>query len=143
MCLTTRRILPNVTLRDKVVYKILRKWEDGLYTPFQYHEIKCRGIKADGDRIISRHCWGLRRTVSEGYVHAYKKLEDAQRVIKTWQYKPENNIIVKCVIPAGTLYFNSFDRVEICAKQMIISEQQWNALNNKNNENESEENLSE
>lgn len=67
-------------------------------------KIGCDTIFSDPDRIVEK-----------GYIHAYTSI-DAARL--DWTYKL-GAIIYRCVIPAGTEYFEG-KKKDICARQIIF-----------------------
>lgn len=129
MCLTTKRILPNVALKDIEVYKVfLMKDDDSeLVSPHQfthYHN-DVEEITPFSKRVLSERKMGclFEREVGEGYIHAWQDKKHAH-LSAMWisldfcHYVP---IICKCVIPKGTLYFKG-EKNDICAKKLKIVE---------------------
>lgn len=128
MCLTTKRILPNVALKDIEVYKVfLMKDDDGeLVSPYQFahYQNDVEEIIPFSKRILSERRMGclFEREVGEGYIHAWQhesfaRLSACNASLHFVHYTP---VIRKCVIPKGTLYFKG--TTDICAKKLKIVE---------------------
>lgn len=53
--------------------------------------------------------------ITDGYIHAYT---GTGRYAHEWECL--NDVIIKCIIPPGTKYYQSYDRDTICAQTLII-----------------------
>lgn len=135
MCLTTKRILPNVALKDIEVYKVyLMKDDDSeLVSPYQfthYHN-DVEEITPFSKRVLSKRRMGcfFEREVREGYIHAWQHKSSARLAAcyaclsacyTSLDFAYSTPVIWKCVIPKGTLYFKG--NTDICAKKLKIVE---------------------
>lgn len=123
MCLFTKQICPLRARRDIVCYKCFLLRGRVLVSPY-------RGMKAYlgstmkayplrknfGEQCTCIDNLTYRQRISEGFIHAFVD-------------KPKKSpfIVVKCIIPKGTLYYKSTNNItylhkEICAKTIILKE---------------------
>ena len=122
MCLITAN--PSIVAqRDIECYKLLIKNDVGNTSPYIRASYRIPSTVTDAT-IIERVAIIPRGShieyhVSEGFLHCYRYLHTVERVNEVI-FHEENTVIVKCIIPKGTLcYYN--DR-EICAKQLKLIE---------------------
>ena len=144
MCLNTYQKKPKKAHKDIKVYKVLEKMDckDNVVkykapffpnflgnTDFYYYEPgKLHKPTRDGDE---KKYWsiqpdithpGVIRKVSEGWLHAYRREEDAKKHV---YYNPpagyDKKVIVKMIIPKGSEYYVNFNGSEIAADKLV-----WN-----------------
>lgn len=111
MCLTKKNIIPRIALKDIVVYKYLKRNEEGeLCTIFTDNVVKIGGIYKgefnyyDYSGLPSSSSNFIEslfsKVIDTGYIHSY--------VISENMFA--NKVCVKCIIPRGTLYFIGKDK---------------------------------
>lgn len=127
MCLYTKQICPLRARKDIVCYKEVIHNDHLFITPFQGYVIKDdlpRKIQICDQKtieIIKSPFWqrSYRHMVFGGMFHAYAKLDRAMVSLIT--AKP-HSVIIKCIIPKGTLYYKGVRGIEICARTLILQE---------------------
>lgn len=132
MCLTTKRIFPNVALKDIEVYKVFRMKSDGsaLISPFMdnVYPMGTEVITPESKKILSWRVPGesLRnRRISEGYIHVCGNLARTcliQQGLDILYDEAQECVVWKCVIPKGTLYFRNKKEDDLCAKKIRLVE---------------------
>ena len=121
MCLFLKKEneLINLAKKDIPCYKLLsrRKSDDGtthLRTPFMQDEVDYGiTVKAKGEHgtTIEFSDWEegrfefSRKLMGEGFIHTFKTIEDADITLLSHDYAIYNPVLVKCVIPKGTWYY--------------------------------------
>lgn len=109
---------------DIIVYKVVNKISDNKYesifVKYVYEKdkvnngsISIRTAMTEGQPNI--------RTVEEGF-HSYKCLEDAKldhQIRKVCNFR--NAVIIKCVIPKGSIFYNGFQKIGINGPVRIIT----------------------
>jgi hypothetical protein len=122
MCLYSKKKLPKVSKQDVVCYKVLKKVyvEDYMVseirTPYENSpigdstisgiiEFRATGKKRVSD--LSTELYGYKCEVSGGYIHTCKTQKDAKCIVQhlRWFLFDPDILVYKCVIPAGTRYF--------------------------------------
>lgn len=133
MCLYTRQILPIRAKKDITCYKTLRPVP--LYnadstigpaarfeTPFMNTPVNVPGTLIPGRCFLKFPLYRNRDNklymynIDKGFIHAYTRQGEAEKCI-SFPFV----VIAECTIPKGTLYFISYDKEEICAKQLILN----------------------
>lgn len=143
MCLYSKNKLPKVSKQDIVCYKVLKKevsfdWDASemelvIRTPYENSPIGDRTIngkikfRATGKKKVSdsiEYC-GYKYEVGGGYIHTCKTKKDAQRIVEhlRWFILDPNILVYKCVIPAGTRYFEGATNPEKANTSGYASEQ--------------------
>lgn len=140
MCLQSKWIFPRKAKKDIVCYKVLVKNANGfLKTPYQKFPIgyikelpitveggKGKSIKQYIKNIIFIYkqipsIISQLKCKEEGYIHAFNNLNNAELFVYCYNtFYDERLIVIKCIIPKGTLFHIS--ACEICAKKMEILE---------------------
>jgi hypothetical protein len=132
MCLYTKQILPIRARKDITCYKVV--------VVSQHNGVKLFRSPYYGVRLylgepyvalpINRRLPLLFRRqiifngihmVEEGYSHCYTDYEFAKDrcAFISNEYGSPTTCILECIIPKGTLYFKSDDKIEICAKEIL------------------------
>ena len=119
MCLINQiNIKPCVAQEDIKVIKLLKNQKDGSYvTPFQNVSVTLNStLCAEGDTDITvTGCDGYRKEIGGGYVHAKLRMSP---------YDKDNDIVgVVAYISKGTEYFVDIYVSEVCAKQLLITDE--------------------
>jgi len=131
MCLTTKRIFPNVALKDIEVYKVYMMKDDDsdLISPIM-DNVYPKGtevITPESKKILSWRAPGeslWNRRVAEGYIHVCGNLARAcliQLELDILCDETQECVVWKCVIPKGTLYFRG-ENDDLCAKKIRLVE---------------------
>lgn len=118
MCLVTNTSIPIILDKDLVVYKVLYRWGNGVYSIYRdyrydigkkYHieEIGVEPSYSEEGKIPDEYC------IFEAY-HACITLDGANEHLGTGYH------IYKCVIPKGSKVFYAEDRPEIASDTIII-----------------------
>lgn len=140
MCLYSKKKLPKVSKQDVVCYKVLKKVyvEDynlsEIRTPYENFPIGNNTINgkiefcATGKKTVSdlsTELYGYKYEVSRGYIHTCKTKKDAQSIVEQlrWFILDSNILVYKCVIPAGTRYFEGATNPEKANTRGYASEQ--------------------
>lgn len=101
MCLETNQTIPNVATKDIIVYKMLEK-DDSSCKFRSFHKLV--PIKL-GETYYSNFTFDSERNVLMG-LHSYAKKKETIRDIKASLVSSGYiGLIVKCVIPKGSLYY--------------------------------------
>lgn len=120
MCLVTNTPIPTILDKDLVVYKVLYKLGNRIYSIYQdyrydigkvYHDEEIGMEPVDKDQIL-----GYR--VFEAY-HACTTLERANDHLGT------EHRIYKCIIPKGSKVFFDRDCDDIASDTIIIKRRLW------------------
>lgn len=124
MCLITKQILPIRARKDIVVYKVLEVHRSHVYgktfrTPYRWTPVTLHTtLYARGNvykkRIPSLE--SLKYEVGRGYIHCYTSM----RALRKYNIYGGSTTAVKCIIRKGTLYYKSYDDIEICATQVDV-----------------------
>lgn len=131
MCLTINHRNKKTATKPIPIYKILLHCDDGtISAPYRtYYDYKIGEIIEDvvAENIVKS---GSIRTVYSGFIHAFKTLTDASKVLEAYKKQYENNLkrlkatpcIYKAEIPKGSKYYEG-DKHDICSKQILIIKQ--------------------
>ena len=143
MCLYSKNNLPKVSKQDVVCYKVLKKNVSfdrdvpemviKISTPYENFPIGNNTINgkiefcATGKKKVSdsiEHS-GYKYEVGGGYIHTCKTKKDAQSIVEhlRWFILDSNILVYKCVIPAGTRYFEGATNPEKANTRGYASEQ--------------------
>lgn len=124
MCLIleeTDHIEAKYSTQDIVCFKIYIKTADGFYkSPYKRDFMPAFNIIIEEDSF-SPTC---KDEVYFGY-HSFARLSDALSLYKMWVQTLWEPIIVKCIIPAYTLYFEgtfSSKKDSYCSKSILLKE---------------------
>lgn len=130
MCLYTNQILPIRARKDIICYKVLRpvlSYNTGFIigktvkfeTPVTKTPVNVPGTLIAGRCFLHfplyRNTLGALYSIDKGFIHTYTSIYVAERSFG----RPF--AIARCTIPKGTLYFISYDKVEICAERIILN----------------------
>ena len=126
MCLVTYWKFPKITLKDKVVYKVLLKQSDGtLYSPFMDSEYKLNKLYKEPfikQFFGTKQC--LHKTFGPFWIHSHQYFESAKLLVynKKICENVYNISVFKAIIPKFTLYYEGIDG-DICSKKIILIEE--------------------
>jgi hypothetical protein len=132
----TKMIAPRRATRDIVCYKVLEKVIIGDFayvTPTFRYPMEI-GKQYDisyafpMDAKKSNRLWQRLQTgyhkgtypIGPGFFHALTNKEEAEKLNGMCGYTGNMLVSVECIIPAGTLYYISEDKSEICAKSIKL-----------------------
>lgn len=124
MCLISQRLKPFVAKKDLKVFKILNKDEKGNYkTPYQHCKVELNSLmkaKETSDNY-SKYNWGndghkCQLQINGGFIHSL--FHD----IKEYVCNDESYIVV-AYIPEGTEYFISTRFMDVCSKQLRLTDE--------------------
>ena len=122
MCLISQSLKPFIAKKDLKVFKILDKDEKGNYeTPYQHCKVELNSLMQANENSgdYSRYNWGnighkCQLQINGGFIHSLF------RDIK--EYTDKNNLcIVVAYIPEGTEYFISTSFMDVCSKQLRLT----------------------
>lgn len=121
MCLTKIRIFPKLSQIPIKTYKILdignlSKISNNFifFTPFMYTKVELNSmLKAEKIDILEMFFFDF---IGECGVHSYITLEDAKK-----HYDNYNQIIVECIIPPKTLYWEGKDFGDVASRKLYIT----------------------
>ena len=118
MCLYKGHIFPKIALSDIVVYKKLIKIKQRNKTTYNTPFIKTKVKIGETIKCSIPAIFGIFTKHIEGSgVHSYiSDLTAAQKL-------GDNHVIVKSIIPKGSLYYMSDDRTEIASSRLILKEE--------------------
>lgn len=127
MCLYTNQICPLRAHKDIVCYKVVVHSGRLFITPHQNYVIgddlprKIQICDQKTIEIIKSPFWqrSYRHMVFGGMFHAYAKLDHATT---SFTAATPHSVIIKCIIPKGTLYYKGVRGIEICARTLILQE---------------------
>ena len=136
MCLLTKMIAPRRATRDIVCYKVLVEVINGsaYFTPsFRYqmeigkqYDISCN-LLMDTKKLNKlwqsfqiSDCPKGTYPIGPGFFHALTNKKEAERLNGMYVYTGDTLVSVECIIPAGTLYYISEDKSQICAKSLKL-----------------------
>jgi hypothetical protein len=122
MCLITEQLTSTTAREDIICYKVLRIQDNNLYAYYRSFEYKIgklyRGPLVWGKMYSTSE--GLYMNINEGF-HSYSDIEYAKQ---NYRDVLESAVIVKCIIPKGTIFFEgeqNFGR-GYASNQIIIKE---------------------
>lgn len=126
MCLYTKQICPLRARKDIVCYKVVVHSGRMFITPHQNYVIgddlprKIQICDQKTIEAVKPPSWsGYRYQVFGGMFHAYAKLDCA---IASLIVAEPHLVIIKCIIPKGTLYYKGIIKGDICARTLILQE---------------------
>lgn len=115
----------HIAETDIIVYKVVNKISDNKYESifkkYVYEKDKVNNGSINTRTAITEGQPNI-RIVEEGF-HSYKRLEDAQidhHIRKKCNFR--NAVIIKCVIPKGSIFYNGFQNVGINVPAKIVIE---------------------
>ena len=124
MCLNLEKtgyIEAKYSDQDIECFKIYIKTADGFYkSPYKRDFMPAFNIFVEEDKFIPT----CKDGVYFGY-HSFARLSDALSLYKMWVQTLWEPIIVKCIIPAYTLYFEgtfSSKKDSYCSKSILLKE---------------------
>lgn len=123
MCLTSQRLKPFVAKKDLKVFKILIKDEEGIYeTPYQHCIVGLNTLMqaTENSYDYSKYNWGnygheCQLQINGGFIHSL--FHD----IKDYIFNNNKLCFVVAYIPEGTEYFISTRFMDICSKQLRLT----------------------
>lgn len=110
MCLCTNQITPSVALKDITCYKVVNPANmDGMFRSM-FQEFKY----SLGVKYVEEKFTGIVRdhAVREGF-HSYRTISAAQK------YTSAPYVLIKCVIPKGSRYYESRSGEQYCSDALI------------------------
>ena len=122
MCLISQSLKPFVAKKDLKVFKILNKDEKGNYeTPYQHCKVELNSLMQANENSgdYSKYNWGddshkCQLQINGGFIHSL--FHDIK------EYTDNNNpCIVVAYIPEGTEYFISTRFMDVCSKQLRLT----------------------
>lgn len=140
MCLIINDPNPQISKENIVCYKLLKienvvDSEDGrlIYkryvTPYRYFEPRFYEVlTAEGQLIVKPHHSEYMFYINEGAFHSFETFEDADeeapRLLCESGSCVDGVAVVKCIIPAGTLYYRGYfcGYTSYASKEIIFSE---------------------
>lgn len=141
MCLITTQKEPKILTEDRIVYKLMKPFENGVISPYHYQEYKFGELyktqmQLDDDttnfdnvdgQAIDEFLEGTWRVdaVEEGKIiiigAGFHSASTLERLLQTIEEGfVEQDIIVECTIPAGSEYFEGFTGL-LVSNQIIIN----------------------
>ena len=134
MCLYTKQVEPKIAEKDIVCYKFYRRYNEILISPYQEVAAPEIGVVTNTElgksyeqpeeySIFNPDFYGFNR-VDKGF-HSFKTLVGVKHEANRFE-RYYNLVIVKCIIPKGSLYYsgkfkkyksycsNSIKLVEVC-----------------------------
>ena len=124
MCLISQSLKPFVAKKDLKVFKILIKDEKGNYeTPYQHCKVELNSLMQANENSgdYSKYNWGddghkCQLQINGGFIHSL--FHDIK------EYTDNNNLcIVVAYIPEGTEYFISTRFMDVCSKQLRLTDE--------------------
>lgn len=116
----------HIAEADIVVYKVVNKILDdkyeSIFEKYIYEKDKVNNGSINTRTAITEGQPDI-RVVEEGF-HSYKHLEDAEFdhfVRKVCGF--QNAVVVKCIIPKGSTYYNGFQRIGVGTGSTIVADQ--------------------
>ena len=124
MCLISQSLQPFVAKKDLKVFKILYKDKKGNYeTPYQYCKVELNSLMQANENSTdySKYNWGdkghkCQLQIKGGFIHSLF------RDIKEYVGNDEPCIVV-AYIPEGTEYFISTRFMDVCSKQLRLTDE--------------------
>lgn len=111
MCLCTTQVTPSVACKDIICYKVVNPANmDGVFRSMFQEFRYSLGVK-----YVEKKFTGIVRAhnVREGF-HSYRTISVAQN---HRGYAPY--VLIKCVIPKGSRYYESYTGAEYCSDTLI------------------------
>jgi hypothetical protein len=128
MCLISKNGYPSIAEEDIICYKHLHYMTDSSQyrSPYQHtiYEIPSTVTDNANEMIVKVQYFDgtFAYEISSGYIHCYKNLlgvkNNVDWIIKYVKIPRCENVIVECVIPKGTKYWEGI--WEICAKTIKL-----------------------
>lgn len=125
MCLWTNQKVAKTSNRAIVCYKIMLKYGSTVVSPYYASLVPEETL--NGGLYIARgpeyiEADGKNYSVGGGFIHAYNNIDTAKnQLLRNFNCYAR---LYKCVIPAGTRYFESLPGFnEICAKEIRFVEE--------------------
>lgn len=117
MCLVTNTSIPTILDKDLVVYKVLYKWNNRIYSIYRDYRYDIREIYHDEEIGIEPNY--IEDQIPNGYsvfeaYHACTTLERAN------EHLDVGHRIYKCIIPKGSKVFFGRDCDDIASDTIII-----------------------
>lgn len=122
MCLITEQLTSTTAREDIICYKVLRIQDNSLYAYYRNFEYEI-GKLYRGPLVCSKTystSEGLYMNINEGF-HSYSDIEYAK---ENYRDVLKSAVIVKCVIPKGTIFFEGEQNCGrgYASNQIIIKE---------------------
>lgn len=103
---------PLIAKEDIVVFKLLSKFKNQVFTPFRFHPVNFRNGECQMKSTLRREKSKYGYICKHG-IHAF--LDKPYKMILT-----SRNFVVKAIIPKGAYYFIG-NKYDIVANKMIIT----------------------
>lgn len=126
MCLVKSSIIPRITLKPKIVYKVLYKDKGNYYTPFMDCKVELNKLYIGeffGNGLIT---FLFSKYIDSGFIHSYDSIDSAINNFIDASNDDSSAIIIKCEIPRFTLYYKGHCREIASRKLKYISEEKRN-----------------
>ena len=109
MCLQTNSLFSESVKEDIVCYKVFEVVDGKLTSPFFYDIPWELGKEFTDPRfnMTAINRGSALFTVKHAF-HTFKRLEDAQKYSKGWSGVWGTHTVVKCIIPAGSEYYDGW-----------------------------------
>jgi hypothetical protein len=113
MCLHTEQSKPFTAGKDITCYKVVNPANmDGVFRSVFQEFAYSLGVKYV-EKKFAKTVWSC--TVHEGF-HSYRTIDVARR--HAFELSPYV-VLIKCVIPKGSMYYESYTKEEYCSDTLI------------------------
>ena len=119
MCLNSQKLTPFIAKKDLKVFKVLVKTEEGDYeTPYQHCKVELNSLMVANDKKYEYFNLGdieCQLLIRDGYIHAaYRELSI---------HDDRDRICVIAYIPKGTEYYVGTGFMDVCSKQLKLTDE--------------------
>ena len=126
MCLVTE-FPEEVSWRDMTCYKVLEKHNTKYTSPFMGKTYKVPSeVEDDGEEDVEELHFDIKKTaVKGGFIHSFTSLYAALGLRNKFQQTIVSSdfVVVKCIIPKGTRFYESSSEYDICSKKIKLIEE--------------------
>lgn len=118
MCLAvnkTKRV--KVAKEDIICYKVVKRHGSYYETPYRNQQIKLGALydESDNPMVVEHSCGFINdwngdtyKTIHGNAFHSFANLKDAKWEANDWGGYAYDIIVVECIIPKGTKYYEGF-----------------------------------
>lgn len=109
MCLNKLSIIPRITLKPKVVYKVVKKSSNIDYETF-YTGYKVHLGELYSGRFVSDDWFTslFGKNIYSGFIHSYDE-SISEEILEEYKDRTYDNVaLIKCEIPKFTLYYKGY-----------------------------------
>lgn len=123
MCLNSQRLKPFIAKKDLKVFKVLIKTEEGNYkTLYQRYKVELNSLMIANDKKYEYFNLGYKwhecqLSIEDGYIHSLFNN------IKGYLNGGERFCIVIAYIPKGTEYYVGTSFMDVCSKQLKLTDE--------------------